>query len=151
MNEKELDDYFKNRLELELKDPAFLTNQLIISEKKIMELRQMNAELQPKADLHDKIVRINDQLSMTEISRLFKMRPKLEVIPYLEAQHYIFKENNGWKASSKAIAEQILSNKVYTNDYGFITTQAIIEPSMLPKWESNVIPNIKRWVEKCKI
>ena len=148
--ELDLDLYFKNRLELELKDPLFLTKQLMISEKQILELKQINAEMLPKVELHDKIVRLEDQVSITEISRIFKLRARMETIPWLEAQHYVFRENNNLVASTKAISEGILGNKVYTNDYGYVTTQAVVEPSMFPKWNSNVVPNIKRWVEKCK-
>jgi len=150
MDDQELDLYFKQRLELELKDPSFLINQLLVSQKTVLELRKQNAILEPKAELHDKIVRVEDNLSMTEVARLFKVKPQVELIPYLSAQDYIFKYRGNWKASSKAIAQGILANKVLDNieRYGFIATQAIIEPSMLPKWESNVIPNLKRWLEK---
>ena len=150
MTDTELDLYFKQRLELELKDPAFLTARLLESEKKVLELKIQNAIMIPKAELHDSIIRCSEQTSITEIAKVFKMHPRLEVIPYLDAQGYILRKNSTIRASMKAISEGILENKEFEKG-GQMRMQAVITPSMFPKWQNNIIPNVKRWVENERI
>ncbi len=146
MTENELDIYFKNRLELELKDPVFLARQLIKSEEKLQlaleysgRLEAERLEMLPKVEAADALIRSEKCISVSEAFSHFQIQPRKRGIPYLREQQYLTMTGI---ATQKAIQAGFLKNRINIIE-GKEIVQAVVELAMLPRWNARLIPNIR--------
>ena len=114
--------------------------------KLVEESKHKIAELAPKAESHDAMMRSDKTMSITQCAKHFGVHPKTEVFPYLRERGYLTSKD---LPSQDALDADILALVETRDRYtDAIYPQAVVRVCQLEKWRTVVIPNIEKWKDE---
>jgi len=129
--------------ELEMKQKAAEVMAWLISESQRKDV--IIAELEPKAEAADALMKSERTMSITECAKYFGLHPRSTVFPYLRDLGYLTSQDLPTQAAIDSgymvLKKTVCADKV-------VRSQAMVLDCQLDTWRKRVIPQIKAWETK---
>lgn len=101
------------------------------------------AELTPKAESHDALMKSENTMSITLCAKHFGLHPKGTVFPYLREHGYLTTKDKPSQTALDADIMALVQNK--DRFTGMIYPQAVVRTRQLEKWRTYIVPRIIAW------
>lgn len=103
----------KNRMSLDLDDPASVRSALLSYSEKVIALETTVSELEPKADALDRISKADGEMCVSNAAKVLQMRPK-DLFQWMQSNAWIFRRGSEWLPYSSREAQGVLDCKITT-------------------------------------
>jgi phage antirepressor YoqD-like protein len=123
-----------------------------ISEWKTRKIHELQSQLEtaaekiaidaPKVESFDALQRSESAMSITTVSRMFNLHPRIQVFPYLKHMEYLTKKGLPTRI---AIEAGYLAQREQRGADGIFRPVAVVLGSQLETWRRRVVPQIAAW------